>query len=93
MDLFRVYNTTRYLLSFGDENYDFIYNRIRYLERVKIGITYVFSHNYAKIKFDSYDFMPLEKRIKITTAVIYSSRKVRINQPKILTINKFFYKL
>ena len=32
---------TRYLVLFGSEKYDFIYSRIRYLIRVKSGITYV----------------------------------------------------
>ena len=35
----RVYDRTRYLVLFGDEKYDFIYNRIRYLIEVKSGIT------------------------------------------------------
>ena len=48
-----VYDGTRYLVLFGDEKYYFIYNRIRYLIGVKSGITYVISHNYAKIKADS----------------------------------------
>ena len=34
---------------------------ISYLTRVKIGIIYVISHNYAKIKGDSYDSLPSEK--------------------------------
>ena len=37
----RVYRRTRYLVLFGAEKYDFIYNRIRYLAGVKSGITYV----------------------------------------------------
>ena len=37
----------------GSEKYDFIYNRIRYLIGVKRGITYVISHNNAKVKVDS----------------------------------------
>ena len=41
----RVYDGTRYLVLFGTEKYDFIYNRIRYLRvGVKSGITYVISH-------------------------------------------------
>ena len=36
-----------------------IYNRVRYLIVVKSGITYAISHNYAKIKVDSYDYLPL----------------------------------
>ena len=30
---------------------------------VEICITFAFSHNYAKIKVDSYDFLTLEKNI------------------------------
>ena len=62
----RVCDETRYLVLFGAEKYDFIdfiYNRIRYLIEVKSGITYVLSHDYAKIKIDSYDSLPLEKNI------------------------------
>ena len=51
----RVYNGNKCLVLFGDEKYDFIYNRIRHLVGVKTCITYVISHNYAKIKADSYD--------------------------------------
>ena len=57
----RVYDGTRYLPLFGAEKYDAIYNRIRYVISQKGGITYVFSHNYSKIKIDSYDFLPLKK--------------------------------
>ena len=39
---------TNYLVLFASEKYDFIYNRIRYLISVKIGVTYMTSHNYAK---------------------------------------------
>ena len=55
-----VYDGTRYLVLFCPEKYDFIYNRIRYLIGVKSGITYVISHNYAKIKVDSFDSLSLE---------------------------------
>ena len=48
----RVYDASRYLVLFGSEKYDFIYNRIRYLIGIKSGITYVISHNYAKIKVE-----------------------------------------
>ena len=83
----RVYNRTRYLVLFGPEKYDASCNRIRYLVSQKTGITYVFSRNYARIKIDSHDSLPLEKtltlhviiliklvfkRIKITTIIIYS---------------------
>ena len=51
----RVYDGARYLVLFGSEKHDLIYKRIRYLISVKCGITYNISHNYAKIKVDSYE--------------------------------------
>ena len=51
----RVYDGTRYLVLFGSEKYNSIYNKIRYLISVKGGITYVISHNYSKFKVDSDD--------------------------------------
>ena len=56
-----VYDGARYLVLFEGEKYDFIYSRIRYLIGIKTGITYVISHNYAKIKVDLYDSLSLEK--------------------------------
>ena len=45
-----VYDGTKYLLLFGPEKFDAIYNRIRYHISQKCGITYVFTHNYSKSK-------------------------------------------
>ena len=59
----RVSDGKRYLVLLGCKIYYLIYNRIRYLLRVKICITYVFCHNHAKIKFDSCDYLPLEKTL------------------------------
>ena len=47
----RVYNGTCYLVLFRSEKYYSIYERIKYFN----------SHNYAAIKVDSYDFLPLGK--------------------------------
>ena len=65
----RVYYGTRYLVLFGNKKYDFIYNN-RYLKNVKSGITYIISHNYAKIKLDSYDSLPLEKTMTFFNVII-----------------------
>ena len=54
------YNGTRYLVLFGPEKYDAIYNRIRYLLSLKTSIRYVFSHYCTKIKVDCYDSLPTE---------------------------------
>ena len=66
----RVYNEIRYLVLFGSEKYDSVYSRIRYLISVRSCITYVISHNYAKIKVDSYNFLPLEKTITFHIVII-----------------------
>ena len=67
-----VYDEIRYLVLFGSEKYDSIYNKIRYLMSVKRGITYVISHNYAKIKVDSYDSLSLEKAVTFHNVIILS---------------------
>ena len=51
----------RCLVLCGREKCDSIYNRIRYLMSVESGITYITSHNYAKVKVDSHDSLPPEK--------------------------------
>ena len=58
----RVYDETRYLVLFGCEKYYYIYNRIRYLLSLKIGITDILSHIYAKINVHSYNSLPSEKK-------------------------------
>ena len=49
----------------------FFYNRMRYLIGVKIGITYVISHNYEKIKVDSSESLPLEKTLSLHNNIIF----------------------
>ena len=46
------------LALLSPEKFDTIVDRIRYLIRLKSGISYVFSHNFAKIKIDSDDDLP-----------------------------------
>ena len=67
----RVYNGTRYLVLFESEKYDCIYNRSRYLVSIKSGFTNIISHNYAKIKVDSHDSLPLEKAMIFHVVVIF----------------------
>ena len=66
----RVYDETRYLVLFESKSFDSIYNRIRYLIIVESDITYIDSHNYATIKVDSYDFLPLEKTMTFHNVII-----------------------
>ena len=66
----RIYDWTRYLILFGSEKYDAIYNRIRKSRIVKSSITYIFSHYYAKIKVDSNGSLPIEKRLFLHDVII-----------------------
>ena len=66
-----VYNGTRYLVLIGLEKCDAIYNRVRHLISQKCGIIYVISHNYASIKIDSYDSLPLEKKLTLKNFIIF----------------------
>ena len=59
-EFIRIYDGTRYLVLLGPEKYA-IYNRFRYVISLKSGITYIFSHYFAKIKVDPYDSLPIEK--------------------------------
>ena len=65
----RIYDKTRHLTLFGSEEYEAIYNRIRYLISQKSGITYIFSHYFAKV--DSYDHLPVEKILTLHDVIIH----------------------
>ena len=45
---------------------------MKYLVRVKSGITVVISDNYAKIKIDSYDSWPQEKTVTFHNVIIHT---------------------
>ena len=66
----RVYDGSRFLVLFGPEKYDAIYNRIRYVISQKSGIRFFISHNYSRIKIDSFDSLPLEKTLTFHNIII-----------------------
>ena len=55
----KIYYRTISLVLFGPEQYDAIYNIIRYLIDLKSSITYAFSHYYSKNKIGC---LPIGKR-------------------------------
>ena len=83
----RIYDETRYLTLFGSEKYDAIYDRIRYLLSLKSGVTYIFSHYFAQIKVDSYDSLPIEKRLTLHNVII--TIRTVLNKNK----NHYYYKI
>ena len=69
-EFIRIYDGTRYLVLFDPEKYDAVYNRIRYLTSPKSSITYFFLPQLAKIKVDSYNFLPIEKILTLHNIII-----------------------
>ena len=70
----------RYLVLFGPGWYDAIYNRIRYLISEKSGITDSINHNFARIRIDSYNSLPIEKTITFHNAIILIKSVVNKNE-------------
>ena len=83
----KIYDETRYLTLFSSEQYEAIYNRIRYLISLKSGITYSFCHYFAKIKVDPYASLPIEKTLTFHNVVIHI--KSVLNEDK----NHYYYKI
>ena len=75
----RIYDGTRYLTLLDSQKYDTIYDSISYLLSLKCGMTYIFSHYFAKIKVDSYDSLLIE--IGLTLHVIILIKTV-LNEDK-----------
>ena len=61
----RIYDENRYLVLFGLEKCDAIYNRIRYLISQKSRITYVYAHYCTKIEVDYYNSLPTEETLTL----------------------------
>ena len=60
-EFIKIYDGIRYLLLFGSKLHNAISNRIRYLISKKSDITDSINHNFARIKIDSVNSLPVEK--------------------------------
>ena len=67
----RDFDETKYLVLYGLEKYNAIYDRLRYLIRLKSDFTYVFFYTYAKIKVDLEDYLPLEETLTLHNVIIF----------------------
>ena len=81
----KIYDGIRYLVLFGSEPYDGIYNLIRYLVSKKSGITDSINHNFAGIRIDSYKSLAIEKTITFHNVIILINSVVNKNE------NKYYY--
>ena len=60
-----IYNWTRYLELFGQRIYNTIYERINYLMSGKSDTKFIINHNFARIRIDSHNSLPIEKTLFI----------------------------
>ena len=82
----KIYDGIRYLVLFGSGLYDEIYNRIRYLISEKSGITDSINHNFARIRIDSYNSLPIEKTLTFHNVIILIKSVVNKNE------NNYYHK-
>ena len=69
-EFIKTHDGIRYLVLFGIEWYDEIYNRIRHLTNEKSGITYGLNQNLARTKNDSYISLPIERILTFHNVII-----------------------
>ena len=67
LDLIKKYGFLRFNIC----SYNSILNRHKYLVSLKCCLTYVISDNYAKLKLDSHDSLPLEKTTTFNNVIIF----------------------
>ena len=82
-EFIRDYDGTKYLVLFGPEKHNAIYDRIVYLVRLESGITYVFSYNYANSKINSDDDFHLEESLH--NVIIHIKSVLHKNQKSKIT--------
>ena len=83
----KIYDRVRYLVLFDYGWFDKFWNRIKYLIREKSGITDSINHNFTKIRIDSYNYLPIEKKKTFHNVTILI--KSVVNKDKI----KYYYNI
>ena len=66
----KIYDGTRYLELFDSWSYNAIFNWINYLIGEKNNAEYIISHNFAKIRIDSYNSLTIGKTLTFPNIII-----------------------
>ena len=67
-----IYEEIRYLISYDYKKYNAIYDKIKYLISEKCGITDSINHNFARIRIDSYNSLPIDKTLTFHVVILKS---------------------
>ena len=73
-EFIKIYGGIRYLVLYDYKRYNTINDRIRYLISEKSSITDSVNHNFARIKIDSYNYLPLEKLLTFFKSVVKNNK-------------------
>ena len=66
----KIHDKIRYLVLFDYSFCDKICDKIKYLISEKSGIADSINHNFGRIRIDSYDSLPIEKRLTFYNVII-----------------------
>ena len=83
----KIFDGIRYLVLLASERYNAIYDKIRYLVSENSGITDSINHNFARIRIDSYNSLPIEKTLTFHNVIIFNNSVVNKNG------NNYYYNI
>ena len=78
--LIKIYDGIRYLLLFGHRSNDENCDRIKYLISEKSGITDSINHNFARIRIDLYNFLPIGKTLTFHNFIMFIKSVINKNR-------------
>ena len=78
-EFIKIYDGIRYLVLFDPERYNAIHHRINYLISEKSAIRYSINHNFARIRIDSYNSLPIEKTLTFHNVIILNKSVINKN--------------
>ena len=79
-EVIKIYDETRYLELLGSWFYNRIYDRSNYLKGEKSNYKYGLNHNFARIRINSYDSLPIEKIFTFHNVIILIKSVVKKNK-------------
>ena len=82
-----IYDGIKYLVLFGSKRYDAIYNKIRYLIRKRSGIVDIISQDFARIRIETSNSLPIEKILTFQNVIILIKLVVNNNE------NNYYYNM
>ena len=83
----KIYDNSRYSVLFDYSYCDEIYDKIKYLISEKSAITHSINHNFARIRIDLYNSLPIEKILTFHNVIILIKSIVNKNK------NEYYYNI